>query len=128
MFVDELVAVAVARIDERFRFGKGARKGADQIVRLIARFFQDADTHGGKQFFEDGHLYHKVLRHGFARCLIVRIHFMAESGLVYVESNNEISWLFVLKDFEEQLDKAEDPVGRKPVLGGKNRHCIVCAV
>ena len=81
-----------------------------------------------KQFFEDGHLYHKVLRHGFARCLIVRVHFMAESGLVYVESNNEISWFFVLKDFKEQLDKAEDPVGRKPVLGGKNRHCIVCAV
>ena len=128
VFIDQLVAVSVARIDQRFRFGESVGDGSDQVVRFKSGFFKNTDVHGGEQIFEDGDLDDKIFRHRLSCCLVAGIHLMAECGSMYVERHNKVTGIFVFDDFEKKFDKSENTVGRKPVFCGKDAHRIVSAI
>ena len=98
VIADELIGIAVSRIDERFHAAESLGERADQIVRLVPLFFDDTDFHGAEQIFEYRHLHDEFFGHRFARSLIVRIHFMAERRRVKIERHGKILRLFIVND------------------------------
>ena len=125
---DQLKTVPVSRIDDGFYAVKGARKRADEIVRLVSRKLYRADAHGTEQILQYGDLHGEFFRHGFSRALVFRIQTMAESGRVYVKGDGDVVGFFFAEDAKQQLDKPEDPVGGKPLFGGKDAERIEGAV
>ena len=128
IFIDELIGIAVARIDERLYIAVGAGQRADDVVGFISLLFHHADAHRREQLFENGELYDEIFGHGGARPLVVGIHLVTEGGGVQVESHPEIGGAFVLEDLKEELDEPVNAVGGETVLGGEVTDRIVCAV
>ena len=85
----QLEGIPVAGDDERVVPGLFAQKGqgAQNVVRLIARLFDQGNAHQRDQFPNHRVLSPQVLRHGSTVGLIAVVHLMPESGGVGVEGH-----------------------------------------
>ena len=125
---DELIGVAVPRVDQHGDAVEFAGQRPDEVVRLVALQFHRLDRHHRKQLFEDGHLAHELGRHGLSRRLVFIVETVPEGGRMHIEGNGEILGVVLRNDFEEQLDKAEDAVRRQTVFVGEDPDCVECPI
>ena len=83
-------------------------QGADHVVRLVARHFQDGDAESPDDVLDDGHRQPDVLRRGFALRLVLRICLMAESTAGGVEGNAHEVGMMTSEHVVQRIDKAEN--------------------
>ena len=103
-------------------------QGSQDIVRLQPRLLHGTDPHCGKHLFHHGHLLPQFLRHGFPRSLILRIQFMPEGRRVHVKGHGKIARFFLLQDLEQDVQKAVNRIGMKPLGIAQVRHAVECPV
>ena len=85
-------------------------QGAKEIVRLQPGSLNDPDAHSLKDFLHHRHLLAKLLHHGLSRPFIVRVHFMAECGGVYVKCHGQILRLLLVQYLQHDIQKTVDGI------------------
>ena len=74
--------------------------GSEDIVCLDPRSGNLFHSHGCQYSAQQRHLRPKLLRHGLARSLVSRIHFMPERRRMLVKGNNQIIRLLLVQNPE----------------------------
>ena len=100
------------------------RQGSQDIIRLKPRLLHGADPHGGEHLLHHGHLLSQLLRHGLSRPLIFRVQLMPEGGRVHVKGHGKIARSLLLQDLEQDVQKAVNRVGMKPLGIAQVRHAV----
>ncbi|MPM41796.1 hypothetical protein SDC9_88455 [bioreactor metagenome] len=126
---DELQCVAVPRDEQRVDSLRLTffRKGAQDIVRLIARRFTDGDAHLLQQLLKHGKLRAQIFLRLPAPRLVRLKLLVTKGGTMHIERDNQIVRI-ALDKLEEHTDK---PVQRACRHAGARRHRrqrVICAV
>ena len=118
---DQLEGVLVAGDHNGIPSGGGilGGDGAHQVVRLPAVHLIDGDVHGGQHVLQNGHLAGQLVGHPLPGGLVAVIGQMAEGGSLAVKGDAQGVGVAVVQQLAQDIQKAEDGVGRLAGAGGE---------
>ena len=73
---------------------------SEDIIRLIAFFCEDRDTHGGQDLLHERYLFMKFLWHRFSCSLVGIKHFVAERRGFQVKSHRKVVRFLLIENFK----------------------------
>ena len=118
---DQLEGVLVAGDHDGVPSGGGilGGDGAHQVVRLPAVHLVDGDVHGGQHVLQNGHLAGQLVGHSLPGGFVAVIGQVAEGGSLAVKGDAQGVGVAVVQQLAQDIQKAEDGVGRLAGAGGK---------
>ena len=127
---DKLEGVAVTRGNiagvPLLLCGKG--KGAEYIIRLIARKLDGGKTHQVQYLLKLGHLLGKLGRHTLASCLVSVIHLMTEGRRVQVKCDRNRVRLGHILEPKKNIQKSNYSVSELSILCGQQFDAVKRAI
>jgi hypothetical protein len=118
---DQLEGVLVAGDHDSVPPGGGVLggDGAHQVVRLPAVHLVDGDVHGGQHVLQNGYLAGQLIGHPLPGGLVAVIGQVAEGGSLAVKGDAQSVGVAVIQQLAQDIQKAEDGVGRLAGAGGE---------
>ena len=117
LFGNDLPKVLVSRDDnnvEGFRL-RPTREGADNIVRLVARFFDRTDIETLDDILDVGDLADEVFRRRGPVRLVLGKDLVPEGGSLGVKNDGRVLGGLLAEEGQDHINETEDGVGGKPL-------------
>ena len=128
--INQLQAIPVTGNDDTFPLVIRAdlTNGADHIVRFPSLAFIDGNIHRPQHIFHNRHLLGQFLGHTVTGSLIAIITQVTESRPVKVKGHTYRIGLFLFLHTIENIQKAENGIGIKPLLGSEGLDTKKCTI
>ena len=117
MFAYELETILIAGYDYGVH-REFSRRSAKNIVSLYSGAFVTGYFHLVEYGFQKFDLRTKIVGHRLSRAFVIGIHFMSESRLFSVESDENVFGFHLGNEFYEHIDESIHGIRRSAVFGG----------
>ena len=130
MFIDQLQAVPVACNDHTFPIVIAAdfTDSTNHVISFPTLASIDGNIHRFKNLFHNRHLLCKFFRHTMSGSFITIVFQMTERRSMQVECNTNCLRLFFLFHLFQNIQKAVNGIGVKPLTSCKGLYTIKCTI